>query len=305
MALSRGIDLGINFEVAGVKGRVIPQGPHSDEVHEFLSGYLRPFPVLSARDPDFEVNLHAPEGELSSPHHPAWNDPSEEFRVFGPGIDESQWVIQRDFVATVDPTGSRAWSVGPRVDHGAIDTIDNLLAFLVSRKLIHHSALLVHAATVERGSGAYVFFGASGAGKSTLAKHCHDVDGLRALSGDQIYLQWRDPGVVAHPCPTTIPDFPRDHPGWCPEPRPVRALIHLVQSGGWSFRRLSQVEALTAFLSEVIYQPRFGNAERVLQLAAGMVENSSIPVLEMSYPKGQSFWSRLLVETNGELGSTE
>lgn len=282
------------FESAGVVGELVFSGPEAQEMRRFAARYLRPFPLSRpGQEPDFSVLYTSGAGELAAGEHPFWNELQPEFRLSAQS-DGTTTVLQRDFVGLLERDSRRLIAVGPVLDERTTDTLDNILLLMFSRKLVERGALATHAATIERKGMAYVFFGASGAGKSTIARHCFDADGLRVLSGDQIYLRPGTAGLMAHPAPSTIPEFPRGHDGWCSEPRPVRALIHLVQRpGAFAFRRFSVAGLLPHFLRETIYLPEFRDAGALLDIVSSALESPRVTLGEMSYPLGTSFWASL------------
>jgi hypothetical protein len=284
----------ISFETAGVRGNISVVGARADEMAAFLRSYLEPFSADSrAMAPAFEIHYAAATGPLAEPAHPWWNDPQMGYHVTSE-TDGSLTVLQRDFVASLTDGNTRAVATGPVLGPDSTDSIDNLLLLLYSLHLPRSGALALHAATVEREGQAYVFFGASGAGKSTLARHCHEVDGLRVLSGDQIYLKAGPGGLFAYPAPSTIPEFPRGHQGWCSQPRPVRAITHLLQRPGrFRYRALGVREILPLFLRETIYVPELRDGKPVLDSALASLRTGGVANGEMSYYKGQSFWTAL------------
>src|SRR5262249_38486157 len=128
---------------------------------------------------------------------------------------------------------------------------------------------------------------------------CWRQDGFRILAGDQIYLRLDRDRLFAHPCPVTVRDFNRSSAGVCSEPREVRALIHLVQKGGYAFRKLDRPEAFPHFMRETIYQKEYRNGPQLMSVASRMIQSPGIPNAEMSYPKGESFWGWLDAEIEG------
>ena len=284
----------IHFEIAGVVGSLTLAGEGKARSENFLRSYLSPFPLKSKKDPHFRIHLTHPEGPHSRPEHPVWNTFDQELHM---SRETSGELIahQRDFVARLSVGQDWIEAYGPEINERSIDTIDNLLNCIISRHLPPRSALAVHAATIERKGYAFVFFGASGAGKSTLSQFCYQSDGLRILSADQIYLKYdsAQDRVFAHPTSVTIPDFPRSHPGWCGEPKEVKALIHLVQKGELSFVPKRASELLPLFLRETIYQPYFERAAEILDISISLTSAKRLSLGELSYPKGVSFWDVL------------
>jgi hypothetical protein len=278
-------------EIAGLPVQFRLQGFMKAEMGNFLNDYLGPFllPAHSKRAL-IEISYEIEDQDISNRNLAFWNETRYEYRIHIQS-NGSQFVAHRDFIARVEKNGLSAKVRGPFLDFSTSDTVDNILTLLISRQLPQQDALALHASTVEKNGFAFVFFGASGAGKSTLAHQCFHLDGLKVLSGDQIYLSLKDGLLMAHPCATSIPEFPRGHRGWCSSSLPVKGLIHLVQKNEFKFRPMGPSETLVSFLRETIYQHQFGGAEKLLELAIAMVSTSNIQLGEMSYPKGTSFWS--------------
>lgn len=283
--------LSIQMEVCGIQVQFHIHGKHASEIKTFLSEYFFHFPIQSNQQgKSIQIDLNVQEGALSQGSHPFWNEVNGEFRREN-ALAGEQFVIHRDFIARISSDGLKASVTIPKPDHFTTDGIDNVLTLLISKQLPQHHALALHASTVSRGGFAYIFFGASGAGKSTLAQHCYLVDGLKVLSGDQIYLKILDQHLYAYPCATTIPEFPRHHSGWYPHPLPVAALTHLIQSPQHGLKIHSPFQQLPLFLRETIYQPSFDDADCLLNLATSMISMKNIGLCELSYPLGISFWN--------------
>jgi hypothetical protein len=290
----------IEFEVAGLLGCI--EVPRSDA--GFVREYLRPFvPRHASRKADFEIEYRVAPGELENPRAQAWNDPDPEYRV-----DRREGkirVIQRDFAAWFGMESGHALAVGPRLGPDSLNTIDNLIQLPVSTQIVAHGGLVLHAAVVERQGAAFVFFGDSGVGKSTLAERSWKEDSSRVLSGDQILLRLERGRPVAYPTSSTIPEFPRGHVGWCSEPKPVRALVHLVRGHkDFSYRELSTRQALPLFLKQVLYAPELLEYARlegtILKAALTLLSTPDVERGEMSYSLGTSFWVPLVRSLRSE-----
>lgn len=91
--------------------------------------------------------------------------------------------------------------------------LNALLRVLVAVSLLEEGGLLLHAAGLRAGHGAWVFPGRSGAGKSTLARGFPRAD---VLSDEVVAVRLRDGRVEA--CGTPFPGElgGRGRPGWLP-----------------------------------------------------------------------------------------
>jgi hypothetical protein len=281
------------LQVAEVKIELLYQGEFKDNVLEFLKIYFRNFETFTGAA-DVQVHYWQLPGKLGDSKWPQWNDWAHEldYRNSQSGYDV---LIARDFVAKINVEGTQIFAHGPIWSLGTCDSIDNIIAYVLGRKIIHKNGVILHAACVVKQDEAYVFFGASGAGKSTLAKHCYDMNELKVISADQVIIKFWNNALYAQVMPTTIPEFPLDHPAREVRPMKVKCLLHLVQKNehDFEFKKLDSIDWVKYFMRELVYRNEFSSAREILDLSLRMAENPDTIRGEMSYKKGSDFFPLL------------
>lgn len=283
----------VTATIAGITAEFIPVGPWEEETRDFLTHYFTNFPSHPNSKPDFVIYYYAEEGYHGDPLSMLWNEKREEI-----GIKElpSEYLInQRDFIGRVNKSFTLLYGQGPRMTPGTTDPVDNMLLSMMGRNLIKNKRVPLHAATVLVDDRAYCFYGTSGAGKSTLAMQSVNLKSYAILGADQIYLYREKGRLMAAPTATTMMEFPKNHPALRFESFPVKSLIHLTpRERVYSFTSWNPDSALKYFLKEVIYWQRMGQGDELLELTLDILGDPDILLGEMTYKKGECFWSQLL-----------
>lgn len=283
----------VHAAIGGLHVEFICKGAKAKPASDFLKGYFSAFQneEIATNKVVMTFEMLVPGSEDFDCQNPIWNDPDEsilDVRL----SDGSNWQLLRDVLGTaVAPDRTLCMMPCPAV--GVTDGIDNLVASYLPGQLLANGVVPLHAATVEKDGGVYIFFGQSGAGKSTLAHFCADSLGLKMLGGDQIYVKITSDGLFAHPCSTTVWDYPRSHPKLLIEPRPILGFVHLIQKGDWYFQSLTRIDAMRLFMKEIFCPKGVGTSEMFLKNTEKIFKSYHKNWVQMSYPKGQNFWPEL------------
>lgn len=279
--------------IAGVKIHLFYRGHQIDKVSSFLNFYYKDFKSFEG-DSDVNVYYDRLQGKWGESGFEPWNNWTHELE-FIKGDNSFDLLIQRDFVAKVAVDGQSFYARGPEWSLGTCDSIDNLVSYALGRKLISYRGFILHAACIVDCDQALIFFGASGVGKSTIAEFSHRRYGAKVISSDQVIVQLQEGKWVAQVMPTTIPEFPLQHPAREIKAIPIKAMLHLVQNPIVDFeaRELDQVTWIKYFMRELVYRPEFSYADQLLELSLLLTQDSSIIKGEMSYAKESSFLEKL------------
>lgn len=155
---------------------------------------------------------------------------------------------------------------------------ETFLTAVCAWRLLESGGFLLHAAAIEDGSGAAVFFGPSGSGKSTVA----GLVGRGVISDEVVAVTPAADGYRVSGVP------------WrgrrCSAP--LLALYALRQAESTAFLRLRPGAAAGRLLGSVFFAScDRGAVGRFLDTAAGLL--ASVPCYEMRFTADRSFWSRL------------
>jgi hypothetical protein len=183
---------------------------------------------------------------------------------------------RHDFLADLDldaRTGA--------VELGALDAValDTMLRVVHSLALLERRTLLVHASSLVRGGGAYLFPGRSGAGKTTVTRLSPDA----MLLSDEISLV--EAAGAAH-----------GSPFWGELARPganvrvaLRGIYFLSHAAAHAAAPLSRRQALAHLLPNVLFfatEPAL--VARVLDVASALV--AAVPCWRLSFRRDPGFW---------------
>jgi len=270
-------------------------GPSTIEAIDFLNQYLNSFKVFDFENKFSDVKIFYKEGtdfwgKANIPHWNYWEDQI----IFEENV-EWDVVIERDFVAKVSKDGSIIFAQGPKLSFQTCDSLDNLLVYSLGRFLIKKNALILHAATVvDKDNAAFVFFGPSGAGKSTIATHLNNTYGLKVISSDQVFLRMENNKLWVEAVPTTIPEFPLDHPAREKKPVIVKNMFYLKKSEekDLDLVEMNQVDFIQRILQESMFRSEFGSADELLKLVCHIVFSQN-KYYQISYRKDFHFLNQL------------
>jgi len=164
-------------------------------------------------------------------------------------------------------------------------SLENVVRLLVSWRALEEGELLLHAAGVERGGRAFVFFGPSGAGKTTA---CRLSEGRgRVLNDDTLLLRRGAAGWEAAPLPLTGAYRLQAAPGFLP----VAALCRLVQAPEPAVERLSAALAVGEVVSCVPFFEDRPMDRALLDVVGRLVRE--VPVGRLRFRRDPSFWEVL------------
>jgi hypothetical protein len=288
------------FEIANVKIKLNYSGKTFLEVQNFLHTYFNHFKLLSIKD-NFDVEINYSQSidqDFGRDEWVGWNEWPHEIEVID--YDAFWGIMQRDFVAKISKDFKQLFAIGPRWSFETCDSIDNIISYVIGKHIISKEGLVLHAACVVRDSEAMVFFGRSGVGKSTIAEHSYKKYGFKVISSDQVLLKYIDGELYSIVVPTTIPEFSLDHPAREKRPIKVKAIIHLVQSGGeFNWKILSDTEFLYNFMREMVYRNEFSNEKALLDLSLKISSDRGIIKGEMSYLKNSDYYTKLVEVLDG------
>jgi hypothetical protein len=196
------------------------------------------------------------------------------------GAGAGRLTLERhDFVATLDvPARAGTLALGA-VDHVALDTF---LRVAYSVALLETGALLIHAASLGRDGGAWVFPGPSGSGKTTLTRLSPDAT---LLSDEISIVRLADGAACCHGSPFwgDLGEAGRN------AAVPLRAIHFLRHAERHAVTPLGRRRALAALLPNVLFfaaEPAL--VARVLDVAADLVER--VPCFALGFRPEASVW---------------
>lgn len=203
------------------------------------------------------------------------------------------WMERGEFRGQVDPLRRR----GFLVQSHQVYSFDTFLRILLSLHLVRNGGLVIHAASVVRNGGGYLFAGRSGAGKSTIARQ----GGSRgAVLSDEISLvRPSADGYLVYGTP-----FWGELAGSGENiaARLVQVCV-LEQCPENRLEPLARTEALRALLPCVLFFARDAeNTRSVFQAVEKLV--TSAPVARLCFRPTEEFWS-LLVPAEGKGSSAK
>ena len=236
-------------------------------------------PVVSRlfRVPQSEfVDIDAPAGV----YVPEFDHSAQQVRVAG-------W----EFMARLDwRQGSLEGSLWTSHDGGGrfLQACENYLRILTAYRLVEAGGALLHSAGAVEGGGAFLFCGASGAGKSTLTRLNVEC-GRPVLSDDLNGVHPGGGGMIAEPVPFAG-DLPPEQISF--QPRPLRALFHLVKAPRPELRPLGRGESVGLLLScsPFVNQDPF-RSDRLLANLERIAR--SVPTHVLAFAREPGFWQLL------------
>lgn len=282
------------LKIADVKIDLKYRGYNFNEVKYFLETYFIHFETFNSNEKaDVEIQYINPgDASYGNKNWQGWNEWRHEIELID--FNDLLGLMQRDFVAKFTKDFKSFYAIGPEWSFATCDSLDNLISYVLTKHVVNKEALVLHAACVVEDEQAYVFFGRSGAGKSTIAEFSYNNYGLKVISSDQVLLKFKDNMLYAQVVPTTIPEFPLEHPAREKKMIPVKALIHLIKSNEeFTWMKLSDADLLRNFMRELVYRNEFANEQKLFDLALKIVNVPGIMKGEMSYEKNSDFLKNL------------
>jgi len=163
--------------------------------------------------------------------------------------------------------------------------LDSLMRILLSWMLLRYAGFLLHAATVVRNGGAYVFTGGSGVGKSTIAA----LSPAGSVWTDEISLlrrekgEWRAYGT---------PFWGEFRAAGSNHSAPVAGIFGLKQAGQNRVEELVPLGLLRSILPNVLFFSGDAAAnQRLLEILGQAVKE--IPGYNLAFRKDKTFWEAL------------
>ena len=260
----------VTVEIGGVRTAIVTHHAEvADVVTDRYAGFLSPGPA----DWRIETGLR-PEGLVDQ----------EDVTVRAGGGAGRLTVERHDFVATLDvPARTGTLALGA-VDHVAVDTF---LRVAYSLALLPAGALLVHAASLGRGTRAWMFAGPSGSGKTTLTHLSPDA----TLLSDEISVVRLGAGDTA--CCYGSPFWGELGEAGRNAAVPLSAIHFLRHADRHATTALTPRRALVSLLPNVLFfaaEPAL--VARVLDVAAGLVER--VPCFALGFRPEASVWEAIV-----------
>lgn len=150
-----------------------------------IDGRYGPFLVEPCQSPSATIELAL----YDPPQHIPWSGETLE-NVVTEGVFR---LSSNGFSALIKSDGSHARLEAPRLER----CLDAVLRYILSRQLVDHGGLLLHASAVVRGGRAWVFAGPSGVGKTTISQNLEGT----VLGDEAIALVLCDGQLVCHSTP--------------------------------------------------------------------------------------------------------
>ena len=259
----------ITVEIADLRTTFLTRDPEVlDVVAHRYAGFLAPGPA------DWRIETgRRPEGLVGL-----------EDVVVRPAGGPGRLAVERhDFAATLDLSARTGRLALGAVDHVAVDTF---LRVAYSLALLEAGALLVHAASLGRGTRAWMFAGPSGSGKTTLTRLSPDT----TLLSDEISIV--RVGVGAAACCYGSPFWGELGEAGCNAAVPLTAVHFLHHADRHATTPLTPRRALQSLLPNVLFfaaEPAL--VARVLDVAAALVER--VPCYALGFRPEASVWEAI------------
>lgn len=281
----------LNLRFLGVDMTLSLHGSKLEE-EQFLLEYLRPYLYSGVQKSRIHVHYVAFRDERRELSHRWWSQRKP--RVHFLKTNETQQVlIDRDLVGLISKEKNQYRVWGPVISEWNTDSLDNLLTLILASQIQKSGTFILHASCIVKDEFAYIFYGKSGAGKSTLAQHCLDKWGLSLISSDQCYIQVRDDGsIFAQTTPITFPELERHSPLRVWEAVKVKAVTHLNRNAKKGLYTMKAEESFKKLLEQSLpYLDHHDSGQDLMELISRIVSNQQLIKAELSYQKGESFWS--------------
>jgi hypothetical protein len=249
--------------------------------------------AIVTRDPDIATAVRARFKGFLSPGVPAWRitiSPLPESLPFCDGVvvrrdrGHARFTVKRhDFAGTVDLGERTAEVVLTNPANVSSDvSIESFLRILYSLALVEAHGLVVHAASLIRDGGAYVFCGPSGSGKTTVARLSTDA----TLLSDELSIVRI---AESHPVCFGTPFRGELALGGEDRAAPLVGIYFLHHGGRHAVEALGPRQALGRLLPNVLFFAREADVTaEVFRIAADLVE--AVPCFDLSFQPDPGFW---------------
>jgi len=259
----------LSIAVAGLRTAVVTRDPDvAGVVRDRYKGFLSP------GEPDWriEIDVRAAAGRLS-------DDDVVVSREGGPG----EFLVTRgNFAGTVDLRQRRGTVTLADSNEFAIDSF---VRILYSLALVEARGLVVHAASLIRNGGAYLFCGRSGSGKTTIARLSPDAT---LLSDELSIVSLAEATARCHGTPFwgELARAGEDRAA------PVAGIYFLHHGSRHAVEAIKPRQALERLLPNVLFFAREADlTARVLSIAADLVE--AVPCFDLAFRLDPGFWEAI------------
>ncbi len=275
------------LNIAGLKIHFFIYDNYREKAADFLKKYLKPFISQESTFPDLSLHFVFSQGQESSIQHSLWNQTIPRTYIQNKS-DDTFYLIQRDFAAIHNRETHEIWGWGPQFGTMNSVTIDNFLSLCLAQAFLEKEALLLHASAAVHQGKALLFMGPSGVGKSTLCNQLAD-NGLPIISGDRLYIRREENTLWAYPSTVHIHGFETGDSRRTYTKYPIEEIFLLKQLNQFHYKALSPENICKDFLEQTLcFQPEFIDYSLHFQLAAHILNLSSLKFAEVSYPKNKN-----------------
>jgi hypothetical protein len=259
----------LNIGIAGLRTAVVTRDPDvAGVVRDRYKGFLSAGPAA------WRIEISPLPGSLPF---------SEGVVVRRDGSPARFSVKRHDFAGTVDLSKRTADVTLTNPDEVSNDvSIDSFLRILYSLALVEAHGLVVHAASLVRDGGAYLFCGPSGSGKTTVARLSTDAT---LLSDELSIVRIAEGHAVCFGTPF------RGELALAGEDRaaPLVGIYFLHHGGRHALEALRPGQALARLLPNVLFFAREADVTAaVFRIAADLVE--AVPCFDLSFRPDPGFW---------------
>jgi len=197
---------------------------------------------------------------------------------------------EEEYTAYIDYLGSSVLLLL----HGEypLEATMNCLRQIIRRRIYREGGIVLHAACIQQGSSAVLFYGPSGAGKSTVCSFAGSEDAV--LSDDLTALKWQKNGWMCWGLPGVF-IRPHSEKAACHHSAltgtPIKAVVQLIQDTNNKVEPLQKSMALASLMAvpaeDDYCDMDFGLIEKVYNLV------EEVPCYRLYFQKNAAFWDVL------------